>query len=236
MVSTFAQLTHSVSFRKVTMLAVLDHFRGQGYKTRLLNPHDEFWDQRLGVRTFGFHPGSGKQGDSDWRIHYTPTPYSDIFRLLKKVGLHKDDVFTDLGSGMGRAVFCASWMGAKRAVGIEVVPDLCETATQSHLRSRLVGRNIEFNCTNALNYQSRDTTVLFMFHPFGEATLRQVLHNIEAERMTEPRAKLRIIYVNPVFDAVLQQTKWLECIGHVAGKGIWPSTTTHYETSLWQSL
>jgi len=214
----------------------LDHFRGQGYKTRLLNPHDEFWDQRLGIKTFGFHPASGKQGDSDWRVHYTPTPYSDIFRLLKMVELGADDVFVDLGSGMGRAVFCASWMGAKRAVGIEVVPDLCKTAIQSHVRSRLAHRNIEFFCENALDFQCRDTTVLFMFHPFGEATLRQVLHNIESERIKKPHSKLRIIYVNPVFDAVLKQTKWLECIGHVASARIWPSTSSHYTATLWKSL
>lgn len=217
------------------MLGMFDHFRGKSYKTRLLNPHDEFWDRRIGIHTFGFNPGSGKQGDSDWRVHYTPTPYSDIFRLLQMVGLNKDDVFTDLGAGMGRAVFCASWMGAKRAVGIEIVQDLCETATQNHLQSRLAGRNIEFICKNAMDYQCSDTTVLFMFHPFGEATLRKVLHNIEAERMAGPRANLRIIYLNPVFDAVLQQTKWLKCVGHIEiATTKWPSTYKHNAATLWE--
>ena len=217
-------------------MGVLNYFRGKGYKTRLLNPHDEFWDQRLGVRTFGFLPGTGNEGDRDWQVHYAPTPYCDIFRVLKRVDLNKDDVFTDLGSGMGRAVFCASWMGAQRAIGVEIVPDLCATATQNHLRSRLASRNIEFICANALDFKCHDTTVLFMYHPFGEATLRQVLKNIEAERMEGPCTRLRIIYVNPVFDAVLQQTKWLECVGHVAGVKIWPSLTSDFPSTIWQSV
>ena len=84
---------------------MLNRFRGRGYKTRLLNPHDEFWDRRLGVRTFGFHPGTGNAGDPDWQVHYAPTPYSEIFRLLNLVDLSNEDVFVDLGSGMGRTTF-----------------------------------------------------------------------------------------------------------------------------------
>src|ERR1019366_10180781 len=150
------------------MFTMLDRFRGKSYKDRLLNPHDEFWDRRLGVRTFGYHPAMGDPGDNDWRVHYTPTPYSDIFRLLRMVGLRSDDVFVDLGSGMGRTVFAASWLGARRAVGIEVVPELCDKAKQNHKQSRLASRDIEFICTNAQGYRNPDITVLFMFHPFGE--------------------------------------------------------------------
>ena len=217
------------------MFTMLDRFRGKSYKDRLLNPHDEFWDRRLGVRTFGYHPAMGDPGDNDWRVHYTPTPYSDIFRLLRMVDLRSDDVFVDLGAGMGRAVFAASWLGARRAVGIEVVQHLCDKAAQNHQRSRLASRDIEFICTNAQDYRNGDTTVLFMFHPFGEPTLRQVLHNIESVRMEEPRRTLRIIYVNPVYDSVLQQTKWLKCIGRVPKVASWLSTAIHYDTTLWQS-
>lgn len=217
---------------------MFDHFRGRGYKTRLLNPYDEFWDRRLGVQTFGYHPGYGELSDSNYRVHYTPTTYTEIFRCLKQVGLNENDVFTDLGSGMGRAVFCASWMGAKRAVGIEIVQELCDISTQNHARSRLARKDIEFICADAQKVHLRDTTILYLYHPFGEATLRQVLRNIEGERMEveEPQGKLRIIYVNPVFDAVLQQTAWLARIGHKEAAARWPLGATHYATTLWQSL
>jgi histone methylation protein DOT1 len=208
--------------------------KGQGYKTRLLNPHDEYWDRRIGVRTFGFHPSSGK-GTTDWRVHYTPTPYGDIFAYLQQIDLRQSDVFTDLGCGLGRTVFAASWKGAKRSVGIEIVADLCARASGNHKHSRLAGRDIEFVCTHAAHYNLSETTVLFMFHPFGEDTLRQVVEGIKrvSSKTKEP---LRIIYVNPVYDAVLERSSRFRCIGRVAQFRSWLSNSAHYETSLWRSI
>src|SRR5262249_948066 len=157
----------------------------------------------LGVHTFGYHPARGRQGDRDWQLHYTPTPYADIFRLLRMVKLGPDDVFVDLGGGLGRAVFAASWLGAKRAIGVEIVEDLCAGAQQNLQGSQLTDRDIQFVCMNALNYQHRDTTVLFMFHPFGEQTMRQVLRDMENARADRTQ-RLRIIYMNPVFDDALE--------------------------------
>jgi hypothetical protein len=223
------------SSERAMMGAMLDVYRGRGYRDRILNPHDEFWDRRLRVRTFGYHPATGKPGDIDWRVHYTPTPYCDIFRLLRMVHLGPDDVFVDFGAGMGRAVFAASWLGAARAIGVEVVQSLCDKANENYRQSRLVHRHIDFVSVAAQDYRNPDMTVCFMFHPFGEATLTEVLHNIEQVRSAEQSPKLRIIYVKPVYDSVLQRMSWLECIGHVPAARRWPSTGARYETSLWQS-
>jgi SAM-dependent methyltransferase len=214
---------------------MLEQLRGHGIKTRLLNPYDAFWDWKLGVHTFGYHPGKGKQGDSDWQVHYTPTPYADIFRLLRMVKLGPDDVFVDLGGGLGRAVFAASWLGAKRAIGVEIVEALCDRARQNVRGSRLSDRDIQFICANALDYQHRDTTVLFMFHPFGEQTMRLVLRNIGDAIADRAAQRLRIIYINPVFDDALEQSGWLQRIGRVPRRPRVLSTANSYVVSLWQS-
>jgi hypothetical protein len=70
--------------------------RGRGYKTRLVNLGDEYWDRRLGVETFGNHPGSSSELQ-DLKVHYTPALYSDIFSFLRIVNLSEADVFTDFG-------------------------------------------------------------------------------------------------------------------------------------------
>jgi hypothetical protein len=217
------------------MFAIIDRYRGLGYKDRLLNLRDEYWDRRLRVRTFGYHPATGKPDDSDWRVHYTPTPYNDIFRLLRMVDLRSDDVFVDLGAGMGRTVFAASWLGAARAIGIEVVQSLYEKANENYHRSRLAHRNIEFICMRAQEYGNRDITVCFMFHPFGEATLTQVVRNMELARVGGQCPKLRIIYVNPVYDRVLEQVTWLKRIGRPPPVRVCLSSAAQYEASLWQS-
>jgi Histone methylation protein DOT1 len=221
--------------RKVKMFALLDRFRGRGYKDRLLNPHDEFWDRKLGVQTFGYHPGEGEPGDLNWKVHYSPTPYSDIFRLLRLVNLKSGDVFVDLGAGMGRAVFAASWLGASRAIGVEVVQHLCDKGERNYFQSRLVHQNIQFISMGAEDYRNPDMTVCFMFHPFGEATLTKVMRNMEFIRSGKKVGKLRIVYVNPVYDSILRDNFWLECIGRVPARRRWPSIGDRYETSLWQS-
>ena len=73
--------------------------------------------------------------------------------LLRMVNLTEDDVFVDLGGGLGRAVFAASWMGARRAVGIEVVPDLCKKAVENLKRSHSSGGISNLFVNDALNYR-----------------------------------------------------------------------------------
>jgi SAM-dependent methyltransferase len=217
------------------MFTVLDRYRGKGYKYRLLNPWDELWDRRLRIHTFGFGQDTGDPSGDDFRVHYEPTPYHDIFRLLRMIDLRTDDVFVDLGSGMGRVVFAASWLGAATSIGVEASRDLYEVAAKNRHHSRLAHRDIRFHCLPAQEYRNPDITVLFMFHPFGERTLAQVINNIEPDRPVSHVRPLRILYVNPVYDFVLEQRKWLKCIGRAPIVKSWPSIAGHYETSIWQA-
>jgi histone methylation protein DOT1 len=219
----------------ITLMHAIAQYRGRGYKDRLLNLYDEIWDRRLGVRTFGYHPASGSSARTDWRVHYTPTPYNEIFRLLRMVGLTDNDVFVDFGSGLGRAVFAASWLGAKHSIGVEVVPELCQRAINNHRQSRLAHHDIEFVCMRAQEYANSEMTVCFMFHPFGKDTLVQVVRNIELTRVSKPNPKLRIIYVNPVYNEILQDTPWLKYIKRVHPMRAALSNAPRYEASLWES-
>jgi hypothetical protein len=215
------------------MTNLLRRLRGAGYKTRLQNPFDEFWDWRLGIRTFGYHPGSGQQGDAEWYVHYAPTPYRELFRLFRLVDLGPDDVFTDLGSGMGRAVFAAGWMGARRSIGIELVEVLSAKADENLARMILKSCDVQFRCANALDVNLSDATVLFMFHPFGETTMAQVLARLHEAREKGDAPPLRIIYRNPVCNHVLEQAGWLRCLARVEGEGPLISTAGKYQATLW---
>ncbi|WP_372521470.1 hypothetical protein [Sulfuricaulis sp.] len=215
------------------MTNLLQRLQGAGYKTRLQNPFDEFWDWRLGIKTSGYHPGSGQQGDAEWYLHYAPTPYRELFRLFRLVNLGPDDVFTDLGSGMGRAVFAASWMGVRRSVGIELVESLSAKANENLARTNIKGRDVQFRCANALHVNLGDATVLFMFHPFGETTMAQVLAQLHEAREKGDAPPLRIIYRNPVCNHVLEQAGWLRCLARVEGEGPPISTARRYQATLW---
>lgn len=210
---------------------MLKSLKGSGIKTRMLNPVDEFWDRRLGVRTFGFRPAVGGPEQGNWRAHYVPTPYRRVLRTLRHVNVGPDDVFVDLGCGLGRTVFTASWLGVRKAVGVEIDPELVASAQASHRNSRLARQSVEFLCTPAEAYSPEDMTVLFMFHPFGESTMRDVVRALEASLTTRPR-HLRVVYENPIHFAVLDESSSLKRTGSWTGRRF----GSPYAVNFWESV
>ena len=127
-------------------------------------------------------------------------------------------------------MFAASHMGAKRAVGVEIDPDLCRNALETLGKSRLSTRNVAFVCTGAESYTFDDCTVLFIFNSFGVGTMRGVVENVEASIQRKPR-DIRVIYFNPSFAAPLEESKllkrydfWPEIIGKRYAASFWRST------------
>jgi SAM-dependent methyltransferase len=219
------------------MAGFLDRFRNRNLKNRIKNPFDEIWDRRLGVHTFGAYPGSGSFEDGTANLPFVPSAYADAFDYLEAVNAGPDDVFVDLGAGYGRTVFAASHMGVRRAIGVDLVPLLVDGAEANRKRCKLQGRKIEFICANALDYVEPDMTILYMFHPFGEAILEQVLKNIQADRATRPDApKLKIIYANPVYDAALERSGWLRKVKHIPGKQRMFSNSGVFDAAIWESV
>jgi SAM-dependent methyltransferase len=183
-------------------MSLLGRLKGKGVKTRLLHPHDELWDRRLGIRTAGWTPSRGDYDDPFRKVEYRPTPYAVLLRMLRRVGVGRGDVVVDLGAGLGRAVFLASWLGAKRAVGVEIDGALVEKARANLARSRLAGRTIEFVQSPAEAYPQDDTTVIFMFNPFGVGIMHMVVERITRTLEQRPR-ELRIAYLNPLAASAL---------------------------------
>lgn len=181
---------------------------GMGVKSRLLNPIDMFWDLRMGVRTFGYKPAVGQADASDFRVHFTPTPYRKLFKILRRIEIDSQDSLLDLGCGLGRAVFAASWLGARRAVGVEIDAELAAAAQATFQNSHLKNRNIELVCIPAESFSARDATVIYMYHPFGPGTMQKVVQTLEQELEARPR-RLRIAYENPVHASIIDATRSL---------------------------
>jgi SAM-dependent methyltransferase len=59
---------------------------------------------------------------------YIPTPDGVVVRMLEAGHVKPDDVVYDLGSGDGRIVIAAVQKFGARAVGVEIMPDLCRKA------------------------------------------------------------------------------------------------------------
>ena len=59
-----------------------------------------------------------------------PTPQSIVDRMLEAGRIKPGDVVYDLGSGDGRIVIAAARTYGVRAVGVEIMPDLCRKARE----------------------------------------------------------------------------------------------------------
>jgi precorrin-6B methylase 2 len=57
-----------------------------------------------------------------------PTPEPVVVRMLELAHVRSSDVVYDLGSGDGRVVIMAAQKYGARAVGVEVMPDMCRKA------------------------------------------------------------------------------------------------------------
>lgn len=206
--------------------------KGTGLKTRLLNIRDELWDRRLGINTFDFSPAIGMPGDPQWQGHYVPYTYRGVFSALKHVGLGHHDTFVDLGSGLGRAVFAAASLGA-RSIGVEINPTLHEGAHRNLSLCSINRELINFRCMSAEEYGHDDTTVLYMFNPFGAGTMEAVFLQLAATFRENPINELRIIYINPILDGVIEKagTGWLQRYDH------WqPKPGSKYAISFWNTI
>jgi predicted RNA methylase len=73
---------------------------------------------------------SQKLGAMENLAPYIPTPQAIVERMLTAGHVTPDDVVYDLGGGDGRVVITAVQMFGARAVGVEILPDLCRKANQ----------------------------------------------------------------------------------------------------------
>jgi SAM-dependent methyltransferase len=106
----------------------------------------------------------------------------------------------DIGCGKGRALFVAEYCGYSNLTGIELDPSLLEIARQNAelFAFRRPESVFNFALQNAVEYNYLDKpTVYFLFNPFNEEILRQVLTAI-----TKSSSSVTwFVYMNPVFRA-----------------------------------
>jgi len=133
---------------------------------------------------------------------YQPTveeEFADIMQHLASVDF-ETFTFIDLGSGKGRALLLASMYPFARVVGVEVQPELDAIARQNIERFSHPGqqcRHIESLCADAREYDFPLThIVLYLFNPFPDYVLREVLNRLVASARRLPRS-IFVLYNAP---------------------------------------
>jgi predicted RNA methylase len=126
-----------------------------------------------------------------------------VLEAVDKLNLKPDDVFYDLGSGLGRVVILANLLSGAQARGIEINPVLDEHARE--FANRLALPMVTFIKADVREVDFSDGTVFFMYTPFTGEIMDTVLEKLHRQSLKHP---LRIATYGPCTMSVSQQ-EWL---------------------------
>lgn len=146
-------------------------------------------------------------------VEYHKTPAQVVIDLVKRVEWRAEDVFVDLGSGLGQVVLMVHLLAGVRARGVEIEPEYCEYARKCAARLGLAG--VGFIEGDVREADLSEGTVFFLFTPFRGEMLRQVLERLRAEAA---QRMIRVIGYGPCTKE-LEELEWLRREGGVGERG-----------------
>ncbi len=149
-----------------------------------------------------------KQREPDM-VFLQPTPARIVLELIEEANITKDDVFYDLGSGLGQVPILVGLLTGAKTKGIEFEAAYCDYAQQSARRLNL--SHVEFVNLGARDADYSDGTIFFMYTPFTGKLLQDVLEKLKGESR---KRTIRICTYGPCTPHVSNQS-WLRRIGQV---------------------
>jgi hypothetical protein len=136
-------------------------------------------------------------------IMYVPTPAGVVMEAVTSAGLKPDEVFYDLGSGLGRVAIVAHLVSGARVKGVEIDPAHYEKACD--YASKLGLSQVAFINADAREVEYDDGSVFFMYTPFTGEILATVIDKLR--RVAEKRP-IRLCSYGPCTIMIAEQS-WL---------------------------
>lgn len=107
-------------------------------------------------------------------VPYLPCGVDEILAMLRDVPIGGEDLFVDLGAGLGRVAMLVHLLTGARTRGIEIQPHLVEEA---RARSRALEIDVAFELGNVVDCDL-DASLFFLYAPFNGALLARVLDKL----------------------------------------------------------
>jgi SAM-dependent methyltransferase len=177
---------------------------------------EAWYEWRLRIHTLGYLTRE-ELGVADRSVgYYAPTAYWDFRRAMRRLAVRPgEDVFLDVGSGMGRVVVMAALHPFRRVVGVELSERLTDVARRNvaQVQGRLACRDVTLVAADATAWEiPGDVTEVYLYNPFRRELLRRLFENLRRSLAGAPR-ELRVVYKNPVyFEQDVGAVPWLEPI------------------------
>jgi hypothetical protein len=111
-------------------------------------------------------------------VDYIPSGIAPIVRAVLDVPIVADDVFVDLGAGLGKVAMAVNLLSGARAHGVELQPELVTRALAGAADLGL--DSVSFQQSDARDADLSRATVVFLYLPFTGATLAAVMARLSA--------------------------------------------------------
>jgi SAM-dependent methyltransferase len=139
-------------------------------------------------------------------VFYQQTPARIILELTELAQLRPDDVFFDIGSGLGQVGILINLISKATTYGIEYEPAYCNYAKACASELNLL--NVHFINTDARKADYSQGTVFFMYTPFEGSMLNDMLLILQKESQNRP---IRVFTYGPC-SSQLTRYNWLTCV------------------------
>jgi len=144
--------------------------------------------------------------DAPGRMHYEPSAHTFLRRGLRRRVITPDDVFVDLGCGLGRVLHQAARHRFKRIIGVDISDRLVIQARENLRRSAGGHRcqKVQVACADLATWRvPDDVTYAYIYNAVTDDVFHGMLDQILDSLERRPR-RLLLIYANPVMgDRVL---------------------------------
>jgi hypothetical protein len=208
--SLFAHLVASIrSHERLTFKQYLQRVEQQASKSTDPNyvSYDEVDSFIWGLLDVGLSPEEPEELEPDL-VYLQPSPARTILEVLQVLPTDADDIFYDLGSGLGHVPILVNLLTGIKSKGVEIQEFYCRYSNKC--LSKLGLSDTEFIHADARNVDYDDGTIFYMYTPFRGNVLRQVLAKLEAQ---SKRRQIKICAYGPCTVEVAEQN-WLRSIYH----------------------
>jgi SAM-dependent methyltransferase len=144
-------------------------------------------------------------------VFYQKTPAKIIFELATLAQLSSDDIFIDLGSGLGQVIILMNLLSGTHSVGIEYEPAYHQYAQACAQQLNLA--NVEFINLDARKGDYSKATVFFLYTPFEGNMLNDMMDILKKQAQ---QRNIRIFTYGPCSPKIALKN-WLTCVNGNAG-------------------
>lgn len=136
-------------------------------------------------------------------IGYQPTPARIVLEMVEAVDFRPDDLFYDIGSGLGQVAILVHLLTGIRTRGVEIEPAYAGYAQRCASRLNLSG--VEFVGGDARVSDYTDGSIFFLYTPFVGKVLEQMLERLW---QVSTQRRIRLCTFGPCTPEVARQG-WL---------------------------